>query len=144
MEGTIYTEFGKFLGASGALHSLFVNVRYVALFRNENRSKATCCTMWPTAKCGRICEISKSAYRLTCTPNPCFVIPIRCSVSKPERFKGVWGQKCRLNFGFFDTGKFRERFAKCLIQYCRARYSFDRAPIGSLGDYKSDVRNVQR
>jgi len=47
-------------------------------------------------------------------PNPCFVIPIRCSVSKPERFKGVWVRKYRLTFGLFDTNKFRERFAKCL------------------------------
>jgi len=45
MKGTIYIEFRKYLGASGARHNLVVDDPYVALFQNENRSKATFCTM---------------------------------------------------------------------------------------------------
>ena len=43
--------------------------------------------------------------KVICAPGACFTVPIRCSVSKLERFKGYLGRKLRPNFVLFGPLK---------------------------------------
>ena len=124
------------------------SVRYVAPVQNENRSKATFCTVRPTVKIAEGCaKISKSSFRLS--PS----LPIRVlQLQYVVRFRN---KNASLEPAVENTGLLSDFLTLVNLERGSRNvwfstvvpdlgpnhwYTFDRA----LRDYRSDVRNVQR